>query len=218
MTDDIGAGFTAIFTFIIVIMTFGIPMVPLIFGGIDWIAHYDRYEQYKMYRQQATDELRSATDETGWYTEQFDIYSHYADPRKNYTFKEYKADAIEFHVTFNVTPEIDDPDLDESLYQYLTSLHEMGYQHISLSIKDDLIGQVTLFNSDDDRPYLTDFNDKESFLKRVNRAIGRTADLTVNAVEKEELSEPRPGRCQTSKPVEPMTSAQTRMGMCKMWR
>lgn len=184
MTDDVGAGFTAIFT-IIIVMACGILMVPLIFGGIDWIAHYDRYEQYKMYRQQVIDELRSATDETGWYTEQFDIYSHYAAPRENYTFEEYKADVIEFHVTFNITPEIENPDLGESLYQYLTSLHDMGYQHISFSIKDDLIGQVTLFNSDDDRPYLTDFNDKESFLKRVNRAIEKTADLTVNAAEKE---------------------------------
>ena len=116
-------------------------------------------------------ELHDITEKTGWYVEEFDIETLSSKLEENYTLQDYKAGKAFFRVTVNITPSAGDPNLSESLYRYLIDLHNMGYQHICLSMKDDLIGQVLLFNSEDPRPYLRNFEDKEGFVNRVDRAL-----------------------------------------------
>ena len=128
-----------------------------------------------VYEREIGNELYDITEKTGWYIEQFYVEHtssfRSSDPRKDYTFQDYKADMVSFGVVMNVTPSIDDPQLGEDLYQYLTELYSAGYRHICFSIKDDFAGCFLLFHSDDARPYLTDFRDKKGFLKRVDRAL-----------------------------------------------
>lgn len=130
---------------------------------------YDKYEYYK-YNPQINKELGSVSESQKWYTDSFRVIC--ADTKideNSRTIQEYKADKVTLSIMLNVTPVFDDPNLGESLYQYLTELHDMGYNQIDFSIRDDFAGEILLFDWNSSRPYMSDIADKEGFIKRVNR-------------------------------------------------
>ena len=130
---------------------------------------HDKYELCK-YKPQVDKELDPITESTEWYEEKFWVYCDNTDLDDNRrTFQEYKADKVTLSVELNITPVADDPNLGESLYQYLTELHDMGYNQIDFSIRDDFAGEILLFDWNSSRPYMSDIADKEGFIKRVNR-------------------------------------------------
>ena len=135
----------------------------------DGVYVYDKYESCK-YRAQIDKELASFTESSKWYMETFWASCGDASLNDNSrTLQEYKADKVTLSIVLNVTPVADDPDLGESLYQYLTELHDMGYNQIDFSIQDDFAGEILLFDWNSPRPYMSDIENKEGFIKRVNR-------------------------------------------------
>ena len=127
----------------------------------------EQYE-YCLYGQQIDSELDAVAEGSGWQVEHF--YESY-DPaeidEKRYTFREFKADRVALEITVSIS-DIYDPDVGESLYRYLTDIHGLGYEHIRLSIKEDSVGAIVLFECGYSHPYLDDYEDKEGFLKRVD--------------------------------------------------
>lgn len=55
----------------------------------------------------------------------------------------------------------DPAEIDEKRYTFQE--FKLGYEHIRLSIKEDSVGAIVLFECGDSHPYLDDYEDKEVF-------------------------------------------------------